>query len=714
MDSLLFDLNPSPVLIYDLDSLDILEANDAFKEKYGYTDDELEGLTIMALRPAEDVDVLNKIIDDLDEKGINRSGVVRHRSKSGEVFYVKVSSHSYPYNEKNARLVVIYDVTDRVEAEEKARRAFDELNHHVNHSPLAMIKWNSSFEVIQWSERAREITGFKKEMVLGKKPRIFQFCDDDMAVVQKNMDYLLSGEGDKTNFEVKMYRRDGQPVDLRVHASVLRDSQNDIISVLTFIEDITEQKKTELRYQRLFENANDGIFIMKDGRFVECNQQVLEIYGCDEEDIIGATPADFSPEFQPDGGKSAVKAQRKIEKAQNGEPQVFEWKHKKKDGTLIDTEVGLNKLELVGEVYVQAIVRDLTKQKKAQQQVRRSEELFRKLFLKAPGAMIMVDKENRVKMVNQSFEELFGYTKEELVGKDLDDAIVSNKQKGENPRMPGIDFKEGKLYKDVVRYTKSGEPKDVLLGAIPVFLDGEPIAGFGIYIDITEQKEYERKLKRSVEEKRVLLEEIHHRVKNNLAIISGFLQLQSFEIEDDKTREVLSDSQLRIQSIAIVHELLYQSKNFVDISFEEYLNRLIQTVKSTLPLDHQHIDINIDASGVSLDINQAIPCAILINELVTNAYKHAFKNHESGEINISLHEQDHRIKVKVKDNGIGLPEGFDIRNQTSIGMNLIQTLTEQLDGTLEVSNNGGGCFKVSFEKAHKQKKSKLEEIGKIE
>jgi len=714
MDRLLFDLNPSPVLIYDLDSLDILEANNAFKEKYGYADDELEGLTRMALRPAEDVDVLNKVLDDLDENGINKSDVVRHRSKVGEVFYVKVSSHSYPYNGKNARLVVIYDITDRVEAEEKAKRAFDELNHHVNHSPLAMIKWNSAFEVTQWSERAREITGFDEDAVLGKTPGILKFYEDDMKVVQKNMDYLLTGEGDKTKFEVKMYRGDGQLIDLRVHASVLRNAQNDIISVLTFIEDITEQKMTELRYQRLFENANDGIFIMKDGRFIECNQQVLEIYGCDEEDIIGATPADFSPEYQPDGEKSSVKAHRKIEKAQNGDPQVFEWKHMKKDGTLIDTEVGLNKLELVGQVYVQAIVRDLTKQKKAQQQIRRSEELFRKLFLKAPGAMIMVDKENRVKMVNQSFEELFGYTKEELVDKDLDEAIVSRKQRGGNPRMPGVDFKEGKLYKDVVRYTKSGEPRDVLLGAIPVFLDDEPIAGFGIYIDITEQKEYERKLKRSVEEKRVLLEEIHHRVKNNLAIISGFLQLQSFEIEDDKTREVLNDSQLRIQSIAIVHELLYQSKNFVDISFEEYLNRLIQTVKNTLPLDHQHIDINIDASGVSLDINQAIPCAILINELVTNAYKHAFNGHESGEISISLHEKDGRINVMVKDNGIGLPEGFDIRNQTSIGMNLIQTLTEQLDGNLEVCNDGGGCFKVNFEKTSKQKKSKLEKIGEME
>lgn len=699
MDQLLFNVNPSPVLIYEPETLRILEVNEAFLDKYGYENSEIEQLTLEELRPPEDIGTLNKVLDNLVEEGVNKTGIIRHKSKDGELFYVKINSHEYEYNDKDTRIVVIEDVTERVEAEKKLEQAYNELNHHVNHSPLAMVKWDDQFQIIEWSERAKEITGLKKRLVLGKSPKVFRFySDEDFKTVKENMDILISGENDRSKFETKMYRNDGTLLELRIHASVLRDDNQSIISVLTFIEDITEQKKTERRYHRLFENANDGIFITRDNKFIECNDRILNVFGCERDEILGKTPTDFSPEVQPDGENSAKKARRKINKAMKGDPQVFEWKHLKKDGTPIDVEVSLNRLELGDEVYLQSILRDLTEQKKAQEKLRKSEELFRKLFIKAPGAMIMVDKENRVEMVNQSFEELFGYSEEELLGKDIDKVIVPKEEHKAVPRMPGKDFKDGKFYEDVTRYTKDGEERDLLLGAIPVYLDNKPIAGFGIYIDITEQKAYQRKLKQSLDEKQVLLEEIHHRVKNNLAIISGFLQLQSFEIEDEQTKAVLTDTELRIQSIAIVHEMLYQSENFIDISFKDYVIKLVDMMKNTLPFEYEHISIEIDATDVYMDINQAIPCAILINEFLTNSFKHAFKEQESGTIWINLEDNAGRVTILFKDDGIGLPEDFSIDSQSSIGMNLIQTLTEQLEGTLEIETGSCGYFQVSFNK----------------
>jgi len=715
MERFLFDLNPNPILIYETGSLRILKTNEAFRQQYGYSESEIAELTIKDIRPKQALDELNEALGALNDEGVSETNLVRHQSKTGDVFFVDISSHSVEYQEHNARIVQIHDVTDRVEAERRAQKAFIELNHHVNESPLAMVKWDEQFRIIEWSQRAQEIMGFTKEEVIGQTPRFLRFPESvDRSLVESNIEAVLFGDRDKAKFDTKVYNREGDLVHLRVHGSALRDEQDDLVSVLTFLEDITEQKKTEHKYQRLFENANDGIFMAKEEVFVDCNDKVCEMLECSREDIIGQTPIDFSPEFQPDGSKSSTKAKEKIEKALTEGPQVFEWTHTKKDGTPIDTEVSLNKLELEGENYVQAIIRDLTEQKKAQEKLRKSEELFRKLFLKAPGALLMVDDENRVKMANQSFENLFGYTEEELQGKDIDTVIVPEGEQDSTPRMPGDEFKDGRFYEDVVRYTKDGEPRDILLGAIPVYLDDEPIAGFGIYIDITEQKENQRKLEQSVNEKKVLLEEIHHRVKNNLAIISGFLQLQAFEIEDEKTKQVLNDSQLRIQSIAIVHEMLYQSENFVDISFETYVKRLVNTVKKTLPLDYQHIDIEIDAGNVSLDINQAIPCAILINELVTNSYKHAFKGKDSGTIWINLYEDMGRIFIEVKDNGIGLPKGFSIDEQSSIGMNLIQTLTDQLNGKLEVSSNDGGRFMVNFQKSSGNGHAKLHTIRQQE
>lgn len=154
---------------------------------------------------------------------------------------------------------------------------------------------------------------------------------------------------------------------------------------------------------------------------------------------------------------------------------------------------------------------------------------------------------------------------------------------------------------------------------------------------------------------------------------------------------------MRIQSIGIVHELLYQSENFIYISFEEYIIKLIDTIKNTLPFDHQHIDVEVDTGDVLLDINQAIPSAIIINELVTNAYKHAFDANERGIIEILLKEKAQAISIIVRDNGAGLPGGFCIEGQTSIGMNLIESLTDQLEGELFYTSDGGTEFKVVFE-----------------
>lgn len=715
MDHFLFDLNPNPVLVFDTETLGILKANKSFRRKYGYSKDEIEVLTIKDIRPDKKINELHEALENINKEGVSEFNLVHHQSRDGEIFYVNISTHEYAYDDRQARIVFIYDVTERVKAEQKANKAYSELSYHINESPLAMIKWDKAFNIIDWSKRAQEIIGYTKKEVLGRSADIIDFhTSEDRSVVEKNIDKVVSGEQDQSKFDIKVENKEGKLIYLRVHGSALRDDKGNLISVLTFLEDISEQKKTEQKYQRLFENANDGIFLMEGDQFVECNDEVCKIYGCSKQEIIGCTPMDFSPEFQPDGRRSDEKAHDKIGKALAGDPQVFEWKHKKKNGEPIDTEVSLNSLELGDNVYVQAIVRDLTEQKKAQEKLRKSEEMFRKLFLKAPGALIMVDKENRVKMVNQSFEQLFGYSEEELLGKDIDKIIVSEEEYSSAPRMPGKEFEEGKFYDDVVRYTKQGEPRDILLGAIPVYLDEEPIAGFGIYIDVTEQKKNERKLKQSLKEKQVLLEEIHHRVKNNLAIISGFLQLQAFEIDDEKTKEVLNDSQLRIQSIAIVHEMLYQSEDFIDLSFETYVKRLINTMENTLPLEHQHINIEIETADVTMDINQAIPCAILINELITNSFKHAFQEKESGTIWITMQESDNRVFIEVKDDGVGLPEEFSIEEQSSVGMNLIFTLTEQLNGSLEVANGEGGCFRINFEKSNNLSDSILQQMSEEE
>ena len=701
MDRFLFDLNPNPILIYDTTSLQILESNQAFRDKYEYTKQEIEELDIRDIRPKNKIDELKSALQQLKERGITKTKTVSHQSKSGECFFVNVSSHSYEYENKDARIVFIHDVTERVEAEREAQNAFFELNHHVNKSPLAMIKWDENFQIIEWSKRAYEILGFTKEEVFGQTPEMLEFYSErDRSVVKRNMEAVLSGDRDKAKFDIKLYNKSGDLIDLRIHGSALRDENNDLISVLTFLEDISEQRKTEQKYQRLFENANDGIFMMQGDEFVECNEQVLNIYGCSSRsEILGKTPIDFSPEYQPDGEKSSKKAARKIQNALNGEPQVFEWKHIKKNGTPIDAEVSLNKLELGNKIYVQAIVRDLTEQKKAQEKLKKNEQLFRNLFLQAPSAMVMVDTENKVSKINESFEQLFGYSEEEVLDQNLDEILASDE---DAPKMSEEGLQGKRFLTDIKRYTKEGEELDLLLSIIPVHLDGEPIAGFGIYVDISEQKEYERKLKKSVHEKRVLLEEIHHRVKNNLAIVSGLLQMQVMSVDDERLSNYLQNSQLRIQSMSIVHEMLYQSKTLSDIEMESYIEKLVRVIANTLEPGDKDITVNVTSEDFRLNINQAIPCALIVNELVTNSFEFAFENKDSGKIDVMMSKDDNIIRLKVQDDGVGLPENFEEMRKTSLGMSLIDNLTKQLETEIEIeSGDWGSAFEFVFEKKDK-------------
>ena len=191
-------------------------------------------------------------------------------------------------------------------------------------------------------------------------------------------------------------------------------------------------------------------------------------------------------------------------------------------------------------------------------------------------------------------------------------------------------------------------------------------------------------LQESIQEKEVLLKEIHHRVKNNLQVISSLLNLQSMYIKDKEAFDVFKESQDRVKSMAMIHEKLYQSGNFAEIDFSQYIKNLTSSIYSSYGMDTKLIKLKISAENIFLDINNAIPCGLIINELVTNAIKHAFPSGRSGEINIKFSRIDNKYILSVQDNGIGLPDSFIIEKTESLGMQLIYSLVSQLEGEFEV------------------------------
>ncbi|MGO9388090.1 MAG: histidine kinase dimerization/phosphoacceptor domain -containing protein [Methanobacterium sp.] len=211
-----------------------------------------------------------------------------------------------------------------------------------------------------------------------------------------------------------------------------------------------------------------------------------------------------------------------------------------------------------------------------------------------------------------------------------------------------------------------------------------------------ERKNSEMLIKKSLEEKNLLIKEIHHRVKNNLMVISGLLNLQSRYIHDKNDLEFFKESQSRAKSMALIHERLYQSDNFKSIDFGEYIVKLSNDLFHTYNCDASHVKFDIEVENIMVDVDTAIPLGLIVNELLSNSLKHGFPDARSGDIKIKFHRYHDKLQLIVKDDGIGLSGKIDYKNTDSLGLQLVNLLTGQIDGELEVNMNGGTEFIISF------------------
>ena len=216
--------------------------------------------------------------------------------------------------------------------------------------------------------------------------------------------------------------------------------------------------------------------------------------------------------------------------------------------------------------------------------------------------------------------------------------------------------------------------------------------------NVTDTVEYEEKLIESVKEKEVLLKEVHHRVKNNLQVINSILNLQSSYVQDEATLQIIIESQNRIRSMSYIHESLYQTKDFSHIRFNDYITNLVQNLVHSYEVKTDDTKLKLNVEDIDLALDQAIPCGLILNELITNSLKYAYPIGKGGEITIEVTEKEGKIKMLVKDHGVGLPKSFKISETDSLGLSLVDTLIDQLDGELILKTESGTEFLIIFEK----------------
>ncbi|MEQ8172317.1 MAG: response regulator [Candidatus Eremiobacterota bacterium] len=240
----------------------------------------------------------------------------------------------------------------------------------------------------------------------------------------------------------------------------------------------------------------------------------------------------------------------------------------------------------------------------------------------------------------------------------------------------------------------------------PYFDSDGSFAGYiGSCIDITERKQMEEKLESSLREKEILLKEIHHRVKNNLQFISSLLYLQSANIENRQIRDICNDIKNRISMMANIHEHLYQSENFSCINFSKQINSLVNNIYQSYSSNSKKIDFNIKVEDIALELDMAISCSLILNELLTNSFKYAFTDKNKGEISIEFYRKGKKYILVYKDDGKGFPEGIDPFKTKSLGLHIVKLSVKQIDGNMEIYGTKGIKFKFEFSANDREQKN---------
>ena len=332
--------------------------------------------------------------------------------------------------------------------------------------------------------------------------------------------------------------------------------------------------------------------------------------------------------------------------------------------------------------------------------LRRAESRFREVVEMAPGALVMTDQEGVIALVNQQAERLFGYDRRELIGHSIE-VLVPERQRDDHP-LTATRLSEhssgrtgGKGHELFARRKDGSEiPVEIGLESVPSEHGTTVVA---IVLDISERRAAQQRIETALAEKTVLLGEVHHRVKNNLQVVSSLLSLQASRSANATVQSALRSSHSRVRAMGLVHELLYERGDFSRIGLDAYLRRLVKLVSSTAQIDPHHIRIDLDLDAGAVEMGQAMYSGLIVNELVCNAISHAFPGDRHGRVQVEAKAVDEDlVRVRVSDDGVGL-RGIEARSTGTLGLRLVVQLAEQIGGRLGIGEEPGGGTRVEIE-----------------
>ena len=666
---------------------------------------------------------------------------IEYKNKSNEHKQALLKTITHSSQEENQLyLTQIVDISNRHEYEKMLEKSRKKYKHLIDNSIVGMAIIRKD-KIVFVNRKALEILKISDESKILGKSR-FDFVErEDAQLLKERLVQLQKGENVPLR-EFNLNNQEGEIIRVEIKPSLI-EYENEECMLLSFI-DIDDKTKVEIAQKKVFEtkSMNESLRIqLEQNRKIQKRLQNAQSYSAgvveSSLDMIFTTDVKGNLKSLNTAAKNQLQLEEKdyleekyglifndykvaeellnrltVDKSFSGEVVL-----KRKDGNSFPAYLSISYLYNTDGAFLgmMGISRDISELKHKESEIRAQASKLTSIIESSSHYFFTINRKFEITSFNKLFEEdvfeSFGVKVEHK--NSFKKIFTERKNKLEkwtekelnvfwNKKFENV-FKGESINFEIERVSIDGRTffREIFLN--PIYSESGKINEVsGISHDTTDKRLYEKELKKSLEEKEVLLKEVHHRVKNNMQVISSILNLQSAYIEDDKILNILKESQNRIRAMASIHERLYRTKNFSDIKFSEYIKDLAENLVNTYELSETKISLECKIEEVFLTLNVSIPCGLIINELISNALKYAFEGREKGKIDLSINKKGNNVCLIVEDDGVGIPQSLNIEQTDSLGLQLVTTLVQQIEGKMQLDCSKGSKFTILFEPNYKE------------
>ncbi len=640
--------------------------------------------------------ILLGIRDVLDNPDKNIEQIISIIS-NGQKHWSKVSISKL--NGSDYVLLIFDDVTTNMNATQALRESEERYSQHFKHSVSGILIGTPDGKILDANPAACKILGYtKEELKQGGRNLIVNVDDPAHRKMMNIRNKTAFFEGEK-----EYIHKNGHSVPIHITSVLHRNQDGEMQIINTFRDKSTEKHvqhslDEERRFTRTAIDSIPGIFFVIDKslKIVRWNNTIEDNLGYHNNQLSSMGILQL---VHPEDEKEVYKQLENIFKAGQGE---FATRVLDRQGNTRTYHMYLNRFKNKKEEFLVSTGVDITEFLALEKEKSEQYALMKQLFENSPLATIMIEPDNKVKRVNKAFTELFGYSKDEVLGNNVNSLITDDQYNDESEKMSRNALNGIASQKETIRFNKEKEKVPVLINTVPIKNNGDIIAAYGIYVDLSDQKRLEKELQRSLSEKDVLLQEVHHRVKNNLAIITGMLELQIMHNDSQQESNQLKEALTRIFSISTIHETLYQHEDVVSIRFDKYLDKIASTLPHRMNKQVTQISKDPDSEHLKLNLNQAVPLGLVINELINlGTAKDAINE------NIVITINSDNLDVNLTIDGIN-PEINELKSglkSDTFHKLLIKTFLDQINAKIRLIEDETAKIVISFRRSDTMKGS---------